>query len=108
MLIQKNILLQLDKDTDPSFQKVEAPLIKKHPMVGLNAKIIGYKKSLIIENHYELEKINDCYIVNKTRITEERRARINLDNELVIIKQNCVTNENKMVCIHKENYMSFH
>ena len=107
MLIQKNILLQLDKDTDPSFRKVEAPIAKGFPQPNKDAQIIGYKKSLLIENHYKAKKLCDVEIVDKAEITDELSARMNLDKELVIIKQKCETNENKMVCIHKKTKCLF-
>ena len=103
MLIQKNILLQLDKDTDPSFQKVKAPLAKGFPTPNKDAQIIGYKKSLIIENHYEVKKICDVWIVEKKGIPADLSDKMKLDEKLVIISQQYDANENKMVCIHKEN-----
>ena len=101
--------INCEKDTDPSFQKVEAPLAMFYPkMNNKDADIIGYKKSKIYTNHYTVQRLSEVLIV-KNFICSRNLLRIFAfgQNQLCII-QKYDANENGMVCIHNKNLMSLY
>ena len=97
--------MQLEKDTDPSFQKVEAPIAKWYPKFDKGAEIIGYKKSRIYPNLYSVKKLSEVWIVDRFKISYKFRSILGFDQNLIIAMQKYDGNENRMVCIHKENLM---
>ena len=97
--------MQLEKDTDPSFQKVEAPLARWYPNFDKGGDIIGYKKSKIHPNLYSVKKLSEVWILDRFKISDEFRSKLGFDPNLLITMQKYDANENRMVCIHKENYV---
>ena len=97
-------MLQLVKDTDPTFQKVEAPLAMSYPkMNNKDGEIIGYKKSKIYSNHYSVQRLSEVWVVPNIRCSMALRALFPFGQNQICIIQKYDANENGMVCIDKEN-----
>ena len=100
---KKSILLQLERDTDLSFHKVEAPLALTHPkMNNKEGEIIGYKKSKIYANHYSVQKLSEVWVVPNIKCSKVLYGIFVFGQHQMCTIQKYDANENGMVCIDKE------
>ena len=95
--------MQLEKDTDPSFQKIEAPQAEEYLKFRQNGEIIGYLESQINSNQYEVRKLKEV-LVTRIWLCLRKLTDIysNFRNEICTIQQ-LDANESRMVRIHKVN-----
>ena len=100
--------MQLERDANPSFQKVVAPLATDYTQFNKDAKIIGYKKSEINTNHYVVRELSEVYVVIFWKCLKKLKGIYAILPHQTCAIQQYDANENEMVCIYKVNWVSFY
>ena len=95
--------MQLEKDTDLSFQKVEASIAIKGVKYKESGDIIGYKPSRKNPNYYVVQKLSEVRVVLHWKCVKHLRKIYRIKKNQICTIQQYDANENRMVCIHKVN-----
>ena len=95
--------MQLERDADPSFQKVEAPQAENYPKFKQVGKIIGYKQLQPNKNDYEAREISEVQAISFWECLKKLTGIYSTLYNRVCTVQQYDANDNRMVCIQKVN-----
>ena len=97
--------MQLERDADPSFQKVEAPQATNYPKYKQGGEIIGYIQLQPNKNDYEVRRISEVHAIPFWECLKKLtgiQVHTTLYNRVCTVQQ-YDANDNRMVCIQKVN-----